>query len=164
MLIPWLLYINLIMPWEESRDGTAGFVSSVSLANSSALTLLSHSKPCPGWMVDKDHQPLLSHPILQCAIGTPHLPGTYKHVHTHSHMTEKPQWKSQTCSLIFTKSVPVWLYLSFVISAGTGEWQGVTRVRLLFQHLLKEREGGTTQGKGPPLTQLLNPPHPSPPL
>lgn len=59
--------------------------------------------------------------------------------------------------LIFTKSAPIWLYLSFVISARAGEWQGVRRVRLLFQHLLKERGAGEESWAEQRGLLLLNP-------
>lgn len=87
---------------------------------------------------------------------------------THVH-AQKLQFKSQTFLLIFTKSAPStttptpWLYLSFVIRVWTGEWPGVKRVRLLFQHLPKGA-GRAVQDKRPPLTQLLNPHHTSPHL
>lgn len=82
----------------------------------------------------------------------PHVNQAHTNVSMHTHTWQRAEWKSQTCPLICTKSAPIWLYLSFVISAGAGEWQEVRRVRLLFQHLLKgrcgRRGGGARQSKG----------------
>lgn len=117
------------------------------------LTVLSHRRTLPS-LGGRQRPPTTLEPSPPTiCYWAPHVYQAHINMCMHSHTWQKPQDKSQTCLLIFTKSAPptllllLWLYLSFVISAGTGEWEGVTRVRLLFQHLLKERGRGGRRGE-----------------
>lgn len=104
----------------------------------------------------------LSHLIPQSAAGSTHLPA-HINMCMHCHTWQKVLWKSQTYLLIFTKSTPPpFGFICPLLSVlGLENVRGVTRVRLLFQHKLNEKEGGweeeLKQNKGPHLTQ-----HPSP--
>lgn len=105
-------YINLIMPWEESRAGTVGFVSPSLLCKTHLPSLSYHTvNPAQlGWQTKTtNHSPaILSHSLPQA----PRVNQAHTNMSMHTHTCQKAQWKSQTCLLIFTKSVPH-LALSF---------------------------------------------------
>lgn len=93
-------------------------------------------------------------PTLCCCLSSQplHLPcPTHRSLReTAVHLAHKEQ-RWMKLALQSAPNLPGQLFLSFVISVGTGEWRGVTRVRLIFLHLFKEGwEHGEARGHPPP--------------
>lgn len=107
---------------------------------------------------------ILSHSLPQA----PHVNQAHTDMSLHTHTCQKAQWKSQTCLLIFTKSAPHLALSFFCYQCWNWRMAGGHKGKTSFPASAQRgvwgvcRRGEPHRAKGPPLTQLLNLPHPSP--